>query len=189
MHKGLCSCTEEVNKTLTAPMCLAYWLVDMIDADKLTLNMYDGDYINLKREDVHIALGVPLGSKYIEKKPKKGGVSFFETWVEIFGPNDNIKISDVIQKMLDAKGEGPELIICFMVLFYSHLVESNQNGYANRSVTKMIRDEKEIKDLDWCTLVIDVLCDTKRYWHNIKDNDGKFRGPLLFLIVSFISQF
>ena len=59
---------------------------------------------------------------------------------------------------------GPEFILHFLLLFHTLLVESNSNGSINETLVKILKDDSDIKNMNWCGLVLESLVDTKRQW-------------------------
>lgn len=101
---GFESILSLTNKSV--PKCLGLWVVENFDPHKTCLRMADGETILIEDSDVHIALGIPLGSIEIPTDNTDDECNALVEWRSKINPNKRIYPSYVYAKML-ADRDGP----------------------------------------------------------------------------------
>jgi len=175
------------------PWCLSYWVVENFDWRKCAIQTPSGDEIRLTAESAEKYLGLPKGTADIVPTNSKGYATVLSLWRSQFMVmQDDVPVlkkkitaTDVCSAMLACGEDKKDLfIINFLVLINSTLVESCTNGDVNTKFLKCLGDLKVAKKFNWCNYTISKLVLVKK---EQKDQHA-FRGPLLLLLVKFLSH-
>ena len=178
-------CLFDLN-IVSLPQYLSYWLVDQFDPNKCCLVMANGGELEITEIDVHITLGLPMGKVLVARKTAKENFNLVKDWRNTFEVKDNITSAMVMDKLIADTDCGDQFLVNFIVVLDSYLIDTLGNGHANHSLVRVVPELGDMRELNWCGLVLESLVDAKKSWE--KNKDGHFRGPILFLVVSSFSN-
>jgi hypothetical protein len=169
------------------PMKLAKMLVQRLDAENCQM-MVDGKLLRITKEDVRDILGFPMGNLQLKasKRAGMGKNKLALTWKRRYPtlPNglQRIRLTDV-KEMIEAQEEGGwNYKIDILVSIITVMCEGITCGTVNQRALGSINAEKDIRNMDWCSYVIDCLKRSKRKWKS-DDPHSFYTGPLTFLMV------
>ncbi|CAA0822892.1 Unknown protein [Striga hermonthica] len=176
-------CLLELGITST-PSKMGFWLVENFNYMDRKLQLYDGEKVHIKEDDVYVAFGLPRGKIEIKNKKKRVTSRLLDDWIELFNVkcSTNITASKVLDKMKESADADDWFKRHFIVLMVSCLFESCPNGMANFRLVHMLEDLSTVANMNWCSYMIRCLVDSKRSWE--ANGKRKYTGPLLFLTVS-----
>lgn len=168
------------------PMKLAYFVVDHLDPDNCLLRINEWE-MEIVEEDVHYVLGLPLGGDIFRqgKRLRRSSNEFLNRFRRCAGGGANgVKCSHIIDRIKVMDEDDDDFKLLFLVLFFSTMVESQENGRCNERILDSIKSIESIPKLNWCEYILHSLMVNTRKWKS--DKSGYFVGPLTFILVCVI---
>ena len=164
------------------PTDLGYWLTNNYEPTINTLNLGTHNVVitpNLVQE----VLGIPMGKVKVKElsKPKMSDpvVAEFRNQFEI---DDELpKMHHIIHVVKEQKESGRLFQLNFLVMFNSIMAELTHGGNVNMKFLTTLQPDVDIKDVDWCSYVIDCLNRKTTSWFQSKA--AHYIGPITFLVV------
>ena len=173
-------------KVSELPQRLSFWLVNNFDPVSCVFKMEEGKLLRLDELDVHLTLGIPKGTTEIKMPKSLEKAAPVQRWLRQFknlaGTGKIPTTNEVCAKMAEERDGGEWFEKHFLVAFTSTVIESTPTGAANPKLLNMIDGIEDVSDINWCRLVIDSLVEFVT--SHKKKGPIRFRGPLLFLVVS-----
>ena len=171
-------------KIEATPTKLGYWVVDKFDPETSSIIMEDGRAILITAKMIKEMLGIPMGEIAVTQ------VRFATTeyplivqWRHTYDyPDDRFSLRNVVEKLLIEHQTGMEFKINFLVAIISILGFCTKNGLVNQKFIQCIENEEDIKNMDWCSHLLEMMKTSKREY---KSTTG-FGGPLLLMVVRTI---
>lgn len=164
------------------PLGLGYFCVEHFNHETGAIEIPSGN-INITRDSINKMFGIPMEENQIETsmRPKKGETST-NLWRSQYS-NRVITPPLIVDRIVKTKCTGWTFILDFLVLCASTIIEGNQLGSANFKFLKCIKNEEEIKKLDWCGYMLNSLKEGVKSWKDETTGD-KFVASLTCLVVS-----
>ncbi|MFS7927720.1 hypothetical protein Hanom_Chr04g00312401 [Helianthus anomalus] len=177
---------------------LAYWLVRNFDEklDKLNVGNHQ---IKITSNTVYEVFGLPKGPKKVEiiadkrkvkkqdkiEKSQEPGNAVWDTFIRQWGQNARLT-HGLIANTMENQRDGWHLFkLNFLVYWMTFFAEITKATLANDRCLLDVEDVEEIKNLDWCSYLLETLRRTRARWKNYKI---QFVGPVAFLTV-YITTF
>ena len=165
----------------TTPTKLGYWVVQQFDPKTCTINMGDGRAILITAKMIKEMLGIPMGETAVTQ------VRFATTeyplivrWRHTYDyPDDRFYLTTVVEKLLTEHHTGLEFKLNFLVAVISILGACTKNGLVNQKFIQCIENEEDIKNMDWCTYLLEIMKKAKSEYTKTTG----FGGPLLLMVV------
>ena len=169
-------------KMSDVPGALIYYVLERFDPQTCSVVLPIGK-IQITRELVNQILGFPLGSiKFKEMEFRSKEDLTYLNWAAQFDNKNSIRLQDIKMKIASSNLADMNFKMNFIALMINSLCESSSCGKANYSNLNYITADTVVKDIDWCSYVIDCLLKSKfAYKHS---NTAFFVGPAAFLVVS-----
>ena len=171
-------------KINTTPTKLGYWVVDKFDPKTSTIKMHDGRAIQITAKMIQEMLGIPMGEIAVSQvRYATTEHPLIVKWRHTYDyPDDRFYLSNVVEKLLVEHQTGMEFKLNFLVAIISILGCCTKNGLVNQKFIQCIENEEDIKNMDWCTHLLEAMKTSKREY---KPTTG-FGGPLLLMVVRTI---
>ncbi|KAL2902795.1 Halomucin [Bienertia sinuspersici] len=149
------------------------WLVDCFDHGSCMF-LFGGKEFMIDEYDVYDVFGLPLN-------PSKDVVEISRTanernpdfhiklkWRNDFnvGPNENIKLSLIEERIKDLDMGGEEFKRMFVMHAFSSFFAPTANRTADLRIAKCLVDVDEIRTYNWSKYVLDRLCEAVRKYKN-----------------------
>jgi len=176
------------------PPKLCHYVVENFDPKSKVIRTMKHQ-IKVDAQDVFDVFGIPIGGHIItELPPLPNCEEFLEAWLRQF-PNPKkgqpkiIRSNAIALNILESKEVNYFFKMNFVMLFVTSLVAFDTSGNAYNNLLVRVGNSSDLQSLDWCALVINYLCSSKRSWkpHN---KDSFYSGPATFLVVSsYVVQF
>ena len=177
---------------------LAYWLVRNFDEklDKLNVGKHQ---IKITSDTVYEVFGIPKGPKKVEiiadkrkvkkqekiEKSQEPGNAVRDTFIRQWGQNARLTHGLIANTMENQRDGGSLFKLNFLVYWMTFFAEITKATLANDRCLLGVEDVEEIKNLDWCSYLLETLRRTRAGWKNYKI---QFVGPVAFLTV-YITTF
>ncbi|CAA0820044.1 Unknown protein [Striga hermonthica] len=164
----------------TTPLKMGFWLVNNFNHLDRKLQLYDGEKVHVKEEDVYAVFGLPRGELEVNNKKKRVTSNLLDEWIALFDVRrpSNITVSKVLDKINECDDGGVWFKHHFIVLMVSCLFESCLNGMANSRIVHALDDLSDVCDMNWCSYMIKCSVDTKK----------TYAGSLLFLTLFYVDK-
>ena len=174
-------------KVTDIPGALTYFVLDRFNPTTRKIELNSGS-IDVTRESVNQILGFPLGSMQLKSVGFRGAEDrTYNNWENQFPKKTLIRLNEIKLKLAISKQADMNFKMNFLALMINSLIESSSCGKANYNDLNYIKEDTVIRDIDWCSYVVDCLIKTKRnYKHS---PTAFFVGPSAFLVVSFIFNY
>ncbi|KAJ0471518.1 hypothetical protein HanHA89_Chr15g0597031 [Helianthus annuus] len=177
---------------------LAYWLVRNFDEklDKLNVGNHQ---IKITSNTLYEVFGLPKGPKKVEiiadkrkvKKQDKIGKSqepgnaVRDTFIRQWGQNARLTHGLIANTMENQRDGGHLFKLNFLVYWMTFFAEIKKATLANDRCLLGVEDVEEIKNLDWCSYLLETLRRTRAGWKNYKI---QFVGPVAFLTLNLFEK-
>ncbi|KAJ0473287.1 hypothetical protein HanOQP8_Chr15g0574861 [Helianthus annuus] len=172
---------------------LANWLVRNFDEklDKLNVGHHQ---IKITSNTVYEVFGLPKGPKKVEiiadkrkvkkqdkiEKSQEPGNAVRDTFIRQWGQNARVTHGLIANTMENQREGGHLFKLNFLVYWMTFFAEITKATLANDRCLLGVEDVEEIKNLDWCSYLVETLRRTRAGWKNYKI---QFVGPVAFLTV------
>jgi hypothetical protein len=165
------------------PGAITYYMLKKFDPMTKTIKMHCGK-VRVTRESVNDMLGLPMGGTKIDDLPftTEHYLSFVE-WTKQFRNNKNIRITDIKSKIVLTKEADMNFKLNFIAVMINSLIGTS-SSQTNIHAIKFITKDTCIRDIDWCSMLIDSLVATKYAYDPLKPKNI-FLGPSAYLAVCF----
>ncbi|CAA0828630.1 Unknown protein [Striga hermonthica] len=172
-----------------APSKMGFWLVNNFNHMDRKLQLYDGEKVHIKEDDVFAVFGLPRGAIELTNKKKRATSTLLDDWIRLLDvrATSNITASKVLDRMNECAEGDDWFKIHFIVLMVTCLFESCLNGMANFRLVHALGDLSKVDNMNWCSYMIRCLVDTKRSWDSNR-NQKNYSGPLLFLTLFYVDK-
>ena len=172
-------------KMTDVPGALIYYVLDCFNEKTRKIEFPTGD-IDVTRESINQILGFPMGSIKLKSMGFRGAEDrTYNNWENQFKKKTLIRLNEIKMKLASSNEADMNFNMNFIALVINSLCESSSCGKANYYDLNYIKEHTVIRDIDWCSYLIDCLIKTKKaYTHSDK---SFFVGPSTYLVVSFIS--
>jgi len=174
-------------KLENVPTSLAFWLVENYNHHTNTLNISDR-LIHITPEVVHEIMGIPMGQIEIENKRPNVKDPVIAEWRSQYKDTPWIRRPYVIEffrKLSKKKGSGRNFMLNFLVGFFTVLGETDGNSVVNQRFLPFVKEDINIKDLNWCAYMITCLNRCKAKWKP----HTHFNGPVILLAVRILYNY
>ncbi|GER47293.1 E3 ubiquitin-protein ligase [Striga asiatica] len=180
-------CLLELGITST-PSKMGFWVVENFNHLDRKLQLYGGEKVHIKEDDVYVTFGLPRGDIEIKNKKNRVTSSVLDDWIGLFNVRStrNITALKVLDKMKECADADDWFRRHIIVLMVSCLFESCPNGMANFRLVHMLDDLSTVANMNWCSYMIRCLVDSKRSWE--ANGKRKYTGPLLFLTLFYADK-
>ncbi|PWA98161.1 ulp1 protease family, C-terminal catalytic domain-containing protein [Artemisia annua] len=170
----------------TTPTKLGYWVVEQFDHVTCTIKMGDGRAILITAKMIKDMMGIPMGGTAVTE------VRFATTehplivrWRHTYDyPDDRFTLSKVVEKLLVEHHTGLEFKLNFLVAVMSILGDCTKNGLVNQKFIQCIEKEEDIKNMDWCTYLLETMKKSKAEY----TRTSGFGGPLLLMVLLYLNS-
>ncbi|CAA0830821.1 Unknown protein [Striga hermonthica] len=176
-------------KITATPTKMEYWLVDNFSHMDRKLQLYDGEKIHMKEDDVYSVMGLPRGTIEVTNRKKKTDSGAFKEWADIYNVSVATKITatKVLEMIQTCDRSDDWFKRHFVVLMITCLFESSQNGVANLRTVHLLDDLSNVNKMNWCAYLIRCLVGAKKSW-NASRKRKNFTGPLLFFTLFYVDK-
>ncbi|KAJ0495472.1 hypothetical protein HanIR_Chr12g0609161 [Helianthus annuus] len=178
---------------------LAYWLVRNFDEkfDKLNVGNHQ---IKITSNTVYEVFGLPKGPKKVEiiadkrkvkkqdkiEKSQEPGNAVRDTFIRQWGQNARLTHGLIANTMENQRDGGHLFKLNFLVYWMTFFAEITKATLANDRCLLGVEDVEEIKNLDWCSYLLETLRRTRAGWKNYKI---QFVGPVAFLTLLYTHEY
>ncbi|CAA0805903.1 Unknown protein [Striga hermonthica] len=102
----------------TTPLKMGFWLVNNFNHLDRKLQLYDGEKVHVKKEDVYAVFGLPRGELEVNNKKKRVTSNMLDEWIALFDVRrpSNITVSKVLDKINECDDGGVWFKRHFIVL-------------------------------------------------------------------------
>ncbi|CAA0805904.1 Unknown protein [Striga hermonthica] len=102
----------------TTPLKMGFWLVNNFNHLDRKLQLYDGEKVHVKKEDVYVVFGLPRGELEVNNKKKRVTSNMLDEWIALFDVrrSSNITVSKVLDKINECNDGGVWFKRHFIVL-------------------------------------------------------------------------
>lgn len=164
------------------PCGFANYVLENFDPKNQTVAMPCGT-IDVTRESVNDMLGLPMGDTlFSDIDITEERVLYFNKWKKQFEKPSNIRMKHIKSKILTTREADMNFKLNFLAIMINSLILSSNQGKANLEQIKAITEDTNIRELDWCELVIQSLVASK-YQYKPWDSNSQFTGPSAYLAV------
>nr|KAJ0223109.1 hypothetical protein LSAT_V11C200084180 [Lactuca sativa] len=147
-------------KITKVPGALSRYVVDKFDSTKMKIVLREGVEIDVTRESVNQMLGFPLEKKQLHE----------------------IKMNIVASDNADMNFQ-----MNFIALLINSLIESSSCGKANTYPLNYVMKNTNIRNIDWCSYLLNCLVKTKRSVDS-SNPTSNFVGPSAFLVLLYVDR-
>lgn len=173
-------------KMSDVPGALIYYVLERFNPSTSKVVLPIGE-IEITREYVHQILGLPLGSiKLSDMEFRDPKDMTYHNWAAQFENKSLIRLQEIKMKIVSSNLADMNFKLNFIALMINSLCESSSCGKANYSCLNYITGDTVVKDIDWCSFVIECLIRTKNaYKHSAT---SFYVGPSAFLVVNNLKK-
>ncbi|KAL4569140.1 hypothetical protein LXL04_024771 [Taraxacum kok-saghyz] len=168
------------------PRMLSYWVVDRYNPTNNSLCV-NGQIFVVTRESIRDIYGIPMGDIPMSTPVKANHEDdIVRIWKSQF-PKEvkRIRLTHVIEKIINDSEAGSLFRMNFLVLYVSVMIGFPSMGTVNQSFLENIKQEVDIKRLDWCAFVLTCLNASRMTWNRL-DAKCVFTGPVAFLLLFYL---
>ena len=170
------------------PVKIGHYVVDRFSASDMKIKLRDYDIV-ITPELIHKVLDIPLGGIDFNDLEKIRVSDLSKRWYSQFEsiryPTPH-RVAHVVEK---SEIDGILFNLNILVLFSNFFGLGGKGGQCKpQQILNYIREDTEIKKIDWSKYVFDCLKNSKENWERVDDSDNLssyYSGPLTALIVSF----
>ncbi|KAL4579767.1 hypothetical protein LXL04_015932 [Taraxacum kok-saghyz] len=168
------------------PRMFSFWLVDNYNPNNNSIHV-NGQTFVVTREAIRDIYGIPMGEISMSNPVKANHEDdVVSVWKSQFPPEvKRIRLTHVIDKILNDSVAGPLFRINFLVLYVSVMIGFPSMGTVNQSFLTNIKMGVDVSRLDWCGLVITCLNASRSMWNRL-DVKCVFTGPVAFLLLFYL---
>ncbi|XP_019158791.1 PREDICTED: uncharacterized protein LOC109155623 isoform X2 [Ipomoea nil] len=169
------------------PLRLGHWLVTNFDPSEMRIDLGNGRYIPVTKEDVSAVFGLPRGPIPIAERDSQVVSKELRDWRDAVKQHrGRVTVKALCALMRELIDGGSWFKIHFSVVVMTLLVASTPNGYANQKTVHVLSSVDTIQDLDWCGYLLRSLVTTHQSW--TEASSRIFTGPLLFLALLYLDR-
>ncbi|CAH1438407.1 unnamed protein product [Lactuca virosa] len=148
----------------------------------------EGGVIDVTRESVNQILGFPLGKTKFSSLPfRTADDNSYEKWTEHFDNNNIIRLKWIKMKIVSRNKSDMNFKLNFLALLINSLIETSSSGKANIYPIQYITKKTEIKNIDWCSYLIDSLVKIKESFDQ-SSSTAFFNGPSAYLVLLYVDR-
>lgn len=145
------------------PSKLGYYVVDNFDDDVLVIRV-NGGSIQVTKELIHEMLRVPIGgSTWDSMEVTRRDRPIKVEWRSQFN-NTEISPSDLKRKIDESDVADWNFKLNFLMLFCNTMVGCKMRGKCDKNILKYIREDIEVKSIDWSLYLLNSLKGCKKDW-------------------------
>ncbi|KAM0012531.1 hypothetical protein Hdeb2414_s0051g00751611 [Helianthus debilis subsp. tardiflorus] len=166
------------------PGQLGQYVVDNLDTDKMCIKLERGS-IDITKEVIHQLVGVPNGGVWMNNvDDKKADKTISKLWRSNY-PRDEVSPGDIAERLEAHKVADWMFRVDFLQLFSSIMIDCQKNGKCKMCLLPYFTEEREISELDWCSLIYKTIAECKDDWVR-DDRKCYFAGPLTILTMLYV---
>ncbi|KAK9723969.1 hypothetical protein RND81_05G038000 [Saponaria officinalis] len=181
-------------QTDTIPGQLAYCLASNFDPYKSSL--MDGQ-LPIQDIDIHIALGIPMGSRVVDEAvygdKSEEFSSEVEKWKLQYKKDKKIESKDILAKMKTQRDGDEDFKRNFIVYFVSSFLGGVKSSIVSLKVLKCLKNVAEIPLFNWCEFTKIKFVENVISWQKeeVRREIGKenvFKGPIMVLVYIYLDR-
>ena len=172
-------------KMLELPLKLGYYVIDRLNLDSLSVELGNGEYLNVNSQSVHEMLGLPTGGtllRNLDYVDEDDPDSCMFDWKNQFPSLKDLRLNKLKNQMLLSREGDYNFRINFLVLFINTFCESTSMGKCNLGPLNHIKRDTDISKIDWCNYIVNCVIRTKKAY-NPANTNSYFYGPVAYLVV------
>ena len=143
-----------------------------------------GKEFYITAEDVRISLGLPCGTRRVDKIVPFENRMIAAEWRKHLGKEDdhaNIRAHHIVSS-IEKSTNNHYFIRDFIILVFTCLFETPQSGVASQNLIMKLSDMRRIAEYDLCDFVLRCLDEATVRWQ--ANRTSSFTGPIILLVVS-----
>nr|KAJ0198477.1 hypothetical protein LSAT_V11C700344380 [Lactuca sativa] len=142
--------------------------------------------IDVTKESVKEILGFPLGRKQLSKLPfRTKEDKCYKEWTNQFEEKKMIRLQDIKMKIFSTNKADMNFWMNFIALLIKSLIKSNSLRKANTNPLNYITSKTKIRNIDWCSYLIDYLIKNKPSF-DPSNPTSNFNGPCAYLVLLYL---
>lgn len=163
------------------PAKLGFFVVDNFNPESMEIILKKG-VIKIIKEDVHDAIGVPMGAVNLMSFQRDGfDESILEEWRAQFLRVD-IRPAHVMREIIVSTRADWLFKLNFIILFCNIMGGCKTNGVCDVEFVECLSRNTRFSEIDWCGYILDCLKDSKRSWKR-QEKQSFYSGPISLLVV------
>ncbi|PWA94318.1 hypothetical protein CTI12_AA062790 [Artemisia annua] len=172
------------------PTKLAFFVVNSLDTDTMTLNLPNGK-IPILPETVNEIFGIPMGETMLERQrgEREYDDPFIVQWRDQF-PADlkRITTTNLSQVILETTNADYMFKMNFLMLFANTMGCCDNSSVVKYTVLTNVLENDNVQDIDWCSYIWECAKYSKSDWKKaIKDKkEVVYYGPITFLMLMYL---
>ena len=165
----------------SVPRNLFLWLAEHFETASNTVNLPHGFSFSLNSSVVHKVLGIPHTSRQIQCSTTEDSYQFMKSQFKSDGRTPSV---DELVAIISPDISGDHFARAFMLLVLSSFLCPNKRNMASSKYYSSLVSVPEIKEFDWCSLVLQWLTSSIRKFQNCKSLGQSIpTGGCAFLLV------
>nr|KAJ0194691.1 hypothetical protein LSAT_V11C700342620 [Lactuca sativa] len=163
---------------------LGFYVLQKSDYERMVIDI-KGKELKVTAESVHDMLGIPIGGTKLTQLDQwsKDDTSYDE-WKQQFKKDSIIRLSAIKNVFVSTTQADFNFKLNFLVLFVNTFCESTSMGRCNLFPLSYISRRTYIRNIDWCSYVLDCLVKTKNSYIPYSDTSF-FVGRSAFLVLFY----
>ncbi|PWA83044.1 hypothetical protein CTI12_AA172490 [Artemisia annua] len=172
------------------PTKLAFFVVNSLDTDTMTLNLPNGK-IPILPETVKEIFGIPMGETMLERQrgERRYDDPFIVQWRKQFPANlKRITTTNLSQVILETTNADYMFKMNFLMLFANTMGCCDNSSVVKYTVLTNVLENDNVQDIDWCSYIWESAKYSKSDWKKaIKDKkEVVYYGPITFLMLVYL---
>ncbi|KAJ0469271.1 putative papain-like cysteine peptidase superfamily [Helianthus annuus] len=166
------------------PGQLGHYVVDNLDTNRMCIKLERGS-IDITKEAIHQLVGVPNGGVWMNNiDDKRADKAMSKLWRAHY-PRDEVSPGDIAKRLETHKVADWMFRVDFLQLFSSIMINCQKNGKCKMCLLPYFTEERDISELDWCSLIYKTIAECKDDWVR-DDRKSYFAGPLTILTLLYV---
>ncbi|KAM0015855.1 putative papain-like cysteine peptidase superfamily [Helianthus debilis subsp. tardiflorus] len=166
------------------PGQLGHYVVDNLDTNRMCIKLERGS-IDITKEAIHQLVGVPNGGVWMNNiDDKRADKAMSKLWRAHYS-RDEVSPGDIAKRLETHKVADWMFRVDFLQLFSSIMINCQKNGKCKMCLLPYFTEERDISELDWCSLIYKTIAECKDDWVR-DDRKSYFAGPLTILTLLYV---
>ncbi|PWA72816.1 hypothetical protein CTI12_AA266580 [Artemisia annua] len=172
------------------PTKLAFFVVNSLETDTMTLNLPNGK-IPILPETVKEIFGIPMRETMLERQrgERRYDDPFIVQWRKQFPANlKRITTTNLSQVILETTNVDYMFKMNFLMLFANTMGCCDNSSAVKYTVLTNVLENDNVQDIDWCSYIWESAKYSKSDWKKaIKDKkEVVYYGPITFLMLVYL---